>query len=111
MIYEEDEVLIVLAEQFGNFTQYIGGPEFVHCLLPPLVKYANTEETAVREKAIESLRKLEPLHSEAALEEHYIPMILQLCKGDWFTSKCSACGLIEAAYARASQTRKIELRT
>lgn len=32
-IYDEDEVLLALAEQLGNFTNLIGGPEYVHCLL------------------------------------------------------------------------------
>lgn len=32
-IYDEDEVLLALAEQLGNFTPLVGGPEYVHCLL------------------------------------------------------------------------------
>lgn len=32
-IYDEDEVLLALAEQLGTFTVLVGGPEFVHCLL------------------------------------------------------------------------------
>lgn len=32
-IYDEDEVLLALAQQLGDFTQLVGGPENVHCLL------------------------------------------------------------------------------
>lgn len=32
-IYDEDEVLLALAEQLGTFTTLVGGPEYVHCLL------------------------------------------------------------------------------
>jgi serine/threonine-protein phosphatase 2A regulatory subunit A len=32
-IYDEDEVLLALAEQLGNFTGLVGGPDFAHCLL------------------------------------------------------------------------------
>lgn len=32
-MYDEDEVLLALAEQLGNFTNLVGGPEYVHCLL------------------------------------------------------------------------------
>lgn len=32
-IYDEDEVLLALAEQLGNFTMLVGGPEYIHCLL------------------------------------------------------------------------------
>uniref|UniRef100_G3WMZ8 Protein phosphatase 2 scaffold subunit Abeta n=1 Tax=Sarcophilus harrisii TaxID=9305 RepID=G3WMZ8_SARHA len=36
-IYDEDEVLLALAEQLGNFTVLVGGPDFAHCLLTPSV--------------------------------------------------------------------------
>ena len=55
-IYDEDEVLLALAEQLGSFTPLVGGPEHVNCLLPPLESLATVEETIVRDKAIESLR-------------------------------------------------------
>lgn len=32
-IYDEDEVLLALAEQLGTFTPLVGGSDFVHCLL------------------------------------------------------------------------------
>uniref|UniRef100_A0A161MAK8 Serine threonine-protein phosphatase 2a 65 kDa regulatory subunit a alpha isoform n=1 Tax=Triatoma infestans TaxID=30076 RepID=A0A161MAK8_TRIIF len=32
-IYDEDEVLLALAEQLGQFTSLVGGPEYVYCLL------------------------------------------------------------------------------
>lgn len=32
-IYDEDEVLLALAEQLGTFTPLVGGQEYVHCLL------------------------------------------------------------------------------
>uniref|UniRef100_A0A8C9DH65 Uncharacterized protein n=1 Tax=Prolemur simus TaxID=1328070 RepID=A0A8C9DH65_PROSS len=32
-IYDEDDVLLALAEQLGNFTGLVGGPDFAHCCL------------------------------------------------------------------------------
>ena len=32
-IYDEDEVLLALAEQLGTFTSLVGGPDYVHELL------------------------------------------------------------------------------
>ncbi|KAL3068130.1 hypothetical protein niasHS_011037 [Heterodera schachtii] len=109
-IYDEDEVLLALAEQLGNFTPLVGGPEYVHCLLPPLENLANIEETVVRDKAVESLQKIAEKHSAAQLEEYFIPMVLRLSAGDWFTSRTSACGLFSVAYARANPAQKTELR-
>lgn len=80
-IYDEDEVLLALAEQLGNFTPLVGGPDYVYCLLPPLENLATVEETVVRDKAVESLRKIADKHSSAALEEHFIPMIRRLATG------------------------------
>ncbi|MFH4983189.1 hypothetical protein AB6A40_009898 [Gnathostoma spinigerum] len=109
-IYDEDEVLLALAEQLGNFTPLVGGPEYVHCLLPPLENLATVEETVVRDKAVESLRKIADKHSPAALEEHFIPMVKRLATGDWFTSRTSACGLFSVCYPRVSPAIKAELR-
>uniref|UniRef100_A0A672HS30 Serine/threonine-protein phosphatase 2A 65 kDa regulatory subunit A beta isoform n=1 Tax=Salarias fasciatus TaxID=181472 RepID=A0A672HS30_SALFA len=75
-IYDEDEVLLALAEQLGNFTMLVGGPEYVHCLLPPLESLATVEETVVRDKAVESLRKISQEHCPVDLEVHFEPLTL-----------------------------------
>lgn len=72
---------MALAEQLGNFTPLVGGPDYVHCLLPPLENLATVEETVVRDKAVESLRKIADKHSSADLEEHFIPMVRRLATG------------------------------
>lgn len=38
-IYDEDEVLLALAEQLGNFTGLVGGPDFAHCLLVSIFSF------------------------------------------------------------------------
>ncbi|KAG9510963.1 Serine/threonine-protein phosphatase 2A 65 kDa regulatory subunit A alpha isoform, partial [Fragariocoptes setiger] len=109
-VYDEDEVLLALAEQLGNFTPLVGGPEYVNCLLPPLESLATLEETIVRDKAVESLRNIAQQHSPKHLEEYFVPLVLRLAQGDWFTSRTSACGLFGVAYARVSAASKEELR-
>ncbi|CAG0921341.1 unnamed protein product [Notodromas monacha] len=109
-IYDEDEVLLALAEQLGQFTAMVGGPDHVCCLLPPLESLASVEETVVRDKATESLRLLAAQHSIADLENQFVPLIRRLSAGDWFTSRTSACGLFSVAYPRVSTSIKAELR-
>jgi serine/threonine-protein phosphatase 2A regulatory subunit A len=91
-----------------------------------LENLANIEETVVRDKSVESLQKIAEKHSNAQLEEYFIPMVLRLSAGllllpyhyfsidqnigDWFTSRTSACGLFAVSYARASPSLKTELR-
>uniref|UniRef100_A0A8B9X6F9 Protein phosphatase 2 scaffold subunit Abeta n=1 Tax=Bos mutus grunniens TaxID=30521 RepID=A0A8B9X6F9_BOSMU len=109
-IYDEDEVLLALAEQLGNFTGLVGGPDFAHCLLPPLESLATVEETVVRDKAVESLRQISQEHTPVALEAHFVPLVKRLASGDWFTSRTSACGLFSVCYPRASVAVKGEIR-
>lgn len=47
---DEDEVLIALAEELGNFVPYVGGADKAQCLLTPLELLCNVEETSVRDK-------------------------------------------------------------
>uniref|UniRef100_A0A2K6G3D1 Protein phosphatase 2 scaffold subunit Abeta n=1 Tax=Propithecus coquereli TaxID=379532 RepID=A0A2K6G3D1_PROCO len=109
-IYDEDEVLLALAEQLGNFTGLVGGADFAHCLLPPLESLATVEETVVRDKAVESLRQISQEHTPIALEAHFVPLVKRLASGDWFTSRTSACGLFSVCYPRASHAVKAEIR-
>ena len=71
-IYDEDEVLLALAEQLGTFTPLVGGAEHVNCLLPPLESLATVEETIVRDKAVDSLRSIADEHSNTDLESHFV---------------------------------------
>jgi hypothetical protein len=47
---DEDEVLLVLAEELGNFAEYVGGKEYAWTVLGPLENLAAVEETLVRDK-------------------------------------------------------------
>lgn len=49
-IDDEDEVLLAVAEELGHFVDFVGGAEFAHTLLPPLVNLSAIEEALVREK-------------------------------------------------------------
>lgn len=45
---------LALAEQLGNFTGLVGGPDFARCRLPPLESLATVAETVVCDKTVES---------------------------------------------------------
>jgi serine/threonine-protein phosphatase 2A regulatory subunit A len=49
-IDDEDEVLLALAEELGNFVEYVGGKDHAHIILGPLENLAAVEETLVRDK-------------------------------------------------------------
>eukprot|EP00096_Caligus_rogercresseyi_P006517 TRINITY_DN229_c1_g1_i3.p1 TRINITY_DN229_c1_g1~~TRINITY_DN229_c1_g1_i3.p1 ORF type:complete len:204 (-),score=80.77 TRINITY_DN229_c1_g1_i3:3-614(-) len=110
-VYDEDEILLALAEELGRFTSVVGGADYVHCLLPPLECLAIVEETIVRDKAVESLRFIAEQHSPMDLETYFVPLVKRLAVGEWFTSRTSACGLFAVCYSRSSATIKAELRS
>ncbi|WVQ82727.1 hypothetical protein IAT38_004859 [Cryptococcus sp. DSM 104549] len=107
---DEDEVLLVLAEELGNFAEYVGGKEYAYTVLGPLENLTAVEETLVREKAAESISKLSTLLSPQALEEHFLPILRRLATGDWFTSRTSACALFAAPYGNAPPAMQDEMR-
>lgn len=84
---------MALAEQLGASTTLVGGPGYVHCLLPPLESLATVEETVVRDKVVDSLWATSHEHSPSDLEAHFVPLVKWLAGGDLFTSRTSARGL------------------
>uniref|UniRef100_A0A8B9X6R3 Protein phosphatase 2 scaffold subunit Abeta n=1 Tax=Bos mutus grunniens TaxID=30521 RepID=A0A8B9X6R3_BOSMU len=65
-IYDEDEVLLALAEQLGNFTGLVGGPDFAHCLLD-----------SVRLLAVEACVSIAQLLSQEDIEALVMPTLRQ----------------------------------
>lgn len=57
-VEDEDEVLTALAEELGNFIEYVGGPEYGHVLLAPLENLAAIEEPLVRDKVREASKQI-----------------------------------------------------
>ncbi|RSH92978.1 hypothetical protein EHS25_008426 [Saitozyma podzolica] len=107
---DEDEVLLVLAEELGGFVEYVGGKEHAYVILGPLENLAAVEETLVREKASDSISKVSALLTPAQIESHFLPLVRRLAQGDWFTSRTSACALFASAYPNASPEAQGEMR-
>lgn len=97
---DEDEVFAALSEELGKFVPYVGGPEYATILLPPLNILASTEETLVREKAVDSLNRIAEELSQEQLFHDFVPLIHHLADADWFSSKVSACGLFKSVVVR-----------
>ncbi|RKF63741.1 Protein phosphatase PP2A regulatory subunit A [Erysiphe neolycopersici] len=109
-VEDEDEVLMALSEELGNFVEYVGGPEWGHVLLSPLENLAAIEELLVREKAVQSLNKICEQLSPQQVEGFFIPLTLRLSKADWFTSKISATGLYNTPYKKSAPPMQEQLR-
>lgn len=114
---EDDEILLIMAEQLGQMVQCGLIPGYrATIILPILEQLAGVEETVVREKAVESLNGILPLLMAEGLsvkgkeEEEarqscvrvapglIINMIKRMAGADWFTAKVSACAVLPSIY-------------
>lgn len=110
---DEDEVLLTLADELGDFVEEVGGSPHASVLVQPLETLATVEETIVRDKAVDSLRRLSGTVTELSEEDgrtlhvdHMFPLVQRLGTGDWFTSRISACSLFADIYQRISADRQ-----
>ena len=114
---EDDEILLILAEQLGQFVTsgLIPGYRAIS-LLPILEQLCGVEETVVREKAVESLNGVLPLmfvdkaESKAKEEKEamlyckktapglLLKMIKRMAGAEWFTVKVSAAAVLPVVY-------------
>lgn len=114
---EDDEILLIMAEQLGQIVQcgLIPGYKAL-VILPILEELAGVEETVVRDKAVESLNGIIPLlmaeHVSVKGKEEeearlrcvrsapglILNMIKRMAGADWFTAKISACAILPCAY-------------
>ncbi|KAB0799670.1 hypothetical protein PPYR_07550 [Photinus pyralis] len=109
-IYNDDEILMNLAEQLVHFVPFVGGIEHVESVLCVLEKLAAVEENIVREKAIESLKKISEELNDDDLEHKFVPLVFGMTESEWFTSKCSSPSLLTVCYPRVSDEIRAEIR-
>lgn len=98
-----DEVLASVAEELGEFHEFVGGASEAHCLLEPLELLCQVDETTVRNTAVNRITKLSEVLTPDQLFQHLAPKVLKLVSSnpDWFTARVSACGLYATAYKAA----------
>eukprot|EP00038_Savillea_parva_P007666 m.171747 g.171747 ORF g.171747 m.171747 type:complete len:588 (-) comp13414_c0_seq1:213-1976(-) len=93
-LMDDEEVLLAIAEELGRFVPLVGGPAYAYSILPPLEALAATEETVVREQAVESLNAIAKQMTVPQIEEHVVPAVVRLATDIGWASHVSACGLV-----------------
>lgn len=98
---DEDEMLLILAEQLGRMVPSLIPGHLGLVVLPILEKLAAVEETVVRDKAVESINhilyRLSPDCPKNA-PGVIMAMAKRLTGADWFTAKVSAAGILPGVY-------------
>lgn len=109
---DEDELLLVMAEELGKFESLVGGEEYLHILLVPLEALATVDESTVRKKAADSIREIVGSMSTEHVSEYFFPLLKRLSTRDWYTSRISACSLYDVAHTKFTlvlQTEVVEM--
>lgn len=122
---EEDEILLILAEQLALMVPTLIPGYRALPLLPILERLAAVEETVVRDKAVDSINKIvpvlltPPVDGESNGQEQeaaagavtaapalLLAMAKRLSGADWFTAKVSAAGILPVVYSFYNTHRK-----
>ena len=61
-------------------------------------------------QATESITKVAAVLSKSQIEQYYIPLVQRLSRGEWFTSRTSACALYAPVYDKADPAVQDEMR-
>ena len=105
---DDDEVLLVMAENLGQFGPMVGGDNYTYFLLNPLESLATMEDPPVRNKAVEGLCALGATMQSNHHQQHFVPMLRRLATNDWFTSRIAAAGLFSTTYPKVDAPSKAE---
>lgn len=107
---DEDDILVAMAEEVGNLTEYVGGVEHANVLVETLELLCSAEESKVREKSVESICNIVNTLSNDLISSYVFPVAKRLGSGEWFTSNTSACGVFPAIYPHLGDDAKSEIR-
>ncbi|ETI43715.1 hypothetical protein F441_11339 [Phytophthora nicotianae CJ01A1] len=107
---DEDEVLLVMAEELGDFVDVVGGPAHAYLLLKPLESLATVDEASVRDMAVRSICKVVEAMEPDHVSEHFVPVLRRLVTRDWFTSRIASCNLFQVGYTHLAADIQAEMR-
>lgn len=69
------ELMMHLAEQLGKLTDFLGEPSNCESLLKPLEMILSHDDTTVREKAVQSMKRVGDKISQQTITATYLPLI------------------------------------
>lgn len=104
--------MATLAEVLGGLTDHLGGAQSLLALTKPLELLASTEEGIIRDKAIESLKKVLSLCKIKEGETEIMALIKRLINNsETFASKLAAIAIIPSYFAQMSAANQQEMVT
>ncbi|CAG9329304.1 unnamed protein product [Blepharisma stoltei] len=106
---DNQEVLLAIASKLGDLSNYVGGLDYLACLLPPLQSLSRSEETVVQDKAVQSINKIAEQLPKNILEEKISEVINNLSGSESYYGRVAACNLFHIPLSRLTSDKKAEL--
>jgi len=104
---DDDELLIELAHKALTLIDPAGGPAHAHVLIPLLRQLCCGDSKLVRDEAVASLLALSASLSAEDFETYFVPLVMDLLKGEWYNQNTSGLALVPALLKR---TRNLAVR-
>ena len=101
---------MALSIELGNLTEIMDENDQLVSLCEPLELMIGNDDQTVRDKAIESMRKVGKLLNLDTIKEVYLPMLKRQRKGDLFSMRIAACYLYADIYQRLDEESKAMVR-
>ena len=107
---DDDEILVTLATSLGAFVDLVGGSANVLVILKALEPLVCAEESIVRDKAIESLKKVLASSRIKEREGEVMDLIKRLQKdSESFTGRIAAASIIPVCFPSVSSSSQQDL--
>lgn len=106
---DDDELLLVLAEQLGELLPFVGGSPHANHLLAPLESLAASDENAVRAASVVSMQTINKGMTAADVSRLFLPLLTRLAHG-CYPNRVAACALYANVHPVASAAEQARLR-
>ncbi|KAF0759610.1 hypothetical protein AaE_003680, partial [Aphanomyces astaci] len=107
---DDDEILLALAQELGEFVDLVGGPLNAYHLLSLLESLVAVDEASVRDTACKSMCKVVRQMSPEHITEHFVAVVRRLVTREWYTSRIAASGLFQVSYDQLPPATQAEMR-
>jgi serine/threonine-protein phosphatase 2A regulatory subunit A len=106
---DDDEYLLVLAEELGGLLDAVGGSQHAAALFAPLETLAASDENTVRAAAVVSYQAVIKGMTPGDVEAQLLPVLTRLATG-CFPTRVSACALYANVHPLVSRNEQVRLR-
>mmetsp|Transcript_48335 Transcript_48335/g.35521 ORF Transcript_48335/g.35521 Transcript_48335/m.35521 type:complete len:147 (-) Transcript_48335:1219-1659(-) len=94
------ELMMTLGEQLGKLTEFLGHEHNSSYLIKPLELMLSSDDSVVREKAVQSLKVVGEKIADATITNDFLPLVKRMRKGDIYSMRISAAFLYSFVYGR-----------